>query len=228
MNWDTIFKSIKERHDFTEMDAFLEKAYATKTVFPARSNIYNAFKYTPFDEVKVVILGQDPYHGPNQAHGLAFSVKNGTALPPSLRNMYKELEDDIGCHRTTGELTGWAEEGVLLLNTVMTVEKGLANSHRGIGWETFTDEIIQTISDHKENVVFILWGKPAQSKIRLIDTSKHKIITSVHPSPLSAYRGFFGSKPYSETNQYLTSVGLEPINWCKEVVMNEDAAYTAD
>lgn len=221
MNWDTIFKRIKEKHDFTEMDSFLEEAYETKEIYPARENIYNAFKYTPFDRVKAVILGQDPYHGPDQAHGLAFSVKNGTKLPPSLRNMYKELEEDIGCVRHTGELTGWAEEGVLLLNTVMTVEKGQANSHRGIGWEIFTNEVIQAVSDEKEHVVFILWGKPAQSKLPLIDTTKHHIITSVHPSPLSAFRGFFGSKPYSQTNNYLLAHGLDPINWCKEVVMHE-------
>ncbi|ULG71785.1 uracil-DNA glycosylase [Macrococcus brunensis] len=221
MNWDTIFKEIKGKHDFTEMDSFLEEAYETKEIYPVRENIYNAFKYTPFDKVKVVILGQDPYHGPDQAHGLAFSVKNGTKLPPSLRNMYKELEEDTGCVRQTGELTGWAEEGVLLLNTVMTVEKGQANSHRGIGWETFTNEVIKAVSDEKEHVVFILWGKPAQSKLPLIDTTKHHIITSVHPSPLSAFRGFFGSKPYSQTNDYLKAQGLEPINWCKEVVMHE-------
>ncbi|GGB11723.1 uracil-DNA glycosylase [Macrococcus hajekii] len=225
MKWETIFKEIKEKHDFSAMDDFLENAYATKEIYPARDNIYNAFKYTPFDQVKVVILGQDPYHGPDQAHGMAFSVKNGTKIPPSLRNMYKELVDDVGCERHTGELTGWAEEGVLLLNTVMTVEKGQANSHKGIGWETFTNEIIQAVSDYRENVVFILWGKPAQSKIPLIDTAKHHIIKSVHPSPLSAFRGFFGSKPYSKTNDYLKAHHIEPINWCKEVVMNESSDH---
>lgn len=228
MNWEKIFKDIKAKHDFTEMDDFLERAYAETTVFPARENIYNAFKYTPFDKVKVVILGQDPYHGPNQAHGLAFSVKHGTKIPPSLRNMYQELQDDIGCRRTTGELTGWAEEGVLLLNTVMTVEQAKANSHKGIGWETFTNEIIQAISDHKAHVVFILWGKPAQAKIELIDTDKHLIIKNVHPSPLSAFRGFFGSKPYSTANRYLQSNGIEPVDWCKEVVMDESSTHTAD
>ncbi|TDM11990.1 uracil-DNA glycosylase [Macrococcus lamae] len=224
MNWETIFKDIKEKHDFTNMDDFLEKAYTTKTIYPARKNIYNAFKYTPFDQVKVVILGQDPYHGPDQAHGLAFSVKNGTKFPPSLRNMYKELEADTGCTRSTGELTGWAEEGVLLLNTVMTVEHGAAHSHKGIGWEAFTDEVIQAVSNHKEHVVFILWGKPAQAKLSLIDESKHKVLKSVHPSPLSASRGFFGSKPYSQTNHYLKSHGIKPIDWCKEVVMDESTA----
>ncbi|KAA1039366.1 uracil-DNA glycosylase [Macrococcus equipercicus] len=224
MNWETIFKDIKDKHDFTTMDDFLENAYAVKTVYPARKNIYNAFKYTPFDQVKVVILGQDPYHGPNQAHGLAFSVKNGTKIPPSLRNMYKELEADIGCTRITGELTGWAEEGVLLLNTVMTVEDGAAHSHKGIGWETFTNEVIQAVSDYKAHIVFILWGKPAQSKRPLIDETKHHVITSVHPSPLSASRGFFGSKPYSRTNDYLKAHNIPPIDWCKEVLMDESAA----
>ncbi len=228
MNWDTIFKDIKDRHDFTAMDEFLNDAYQHKTVYPARENIYNAFKFTPFDNVKVVILGQDPYHGPDQAHGLAFSVKNGTKIPPSLRNMYKELEADIGCVRTTGELTGWAQEGVLLLNTVMTVEQGAAHSHKGIGWETFTNEVIQAVSDHKEHVVFVLWGNPAKAKLELIDQTKHHVITSVHPSPLSASRGFFGSKPYSRTNHYLTTHGLPPIDWCKEVVMNERTADQAD
>lgn len=165
--------------------------------------------------MKVVILGQDPYHGPNQAHGLAFSVQPSAKFPPSLRNMYQELEDDIGCHRTSPHLQDWAREGVLLLNTVLTVRQGQAHSHKDIGWETFTDEVIQAISKYRDDVVFILWGKPAQQKIKLIDTSKHYIIKSPHPSPLSAYRGFFGSKPYSKTNDYLVSKGKSPINWCE-------------
>ncbi|MCR1872940.1 MULTISPECIES: uracil-DNA glycosylase [Mammaliicoccus] len=214
MDWQEIFHNIKEQHDFSEMEAFLEEAYQNTTVYPARENVYQAFDLTPLDNVKVVILGQDPYHGPNQAHGLAFSVQPDAKFPPSLRNIYKELESDIGCKRTSPHLQDWAKEGVLLLNTVLTVEAHKAHSHKNIGWEIFTNEIIKSISRELEDVVFILWGKPAQEKIKLIDTERHHIIKSVHPSPLSAHRGFFGSKPFSETNQFLKSKGKEPINWC--------------
>ncbi|ARQ05550.1 uracil-DNA glycosylase [Macrococcoides caseolyticum] len=216
MEWEQIFHEIKEKYNFDKMDEILEKAYATQTVYPARENIYNAFKFTPFNDVKVVIIGQDPYHGPNQAHGLAFSVMDGTKLPPSLRNMYKELEDDLNIQRHTGELTGWAYEGVLLLNNVLTVVGGQAHSHKGIGWEQFTTEIVKALSHYRENVVFILWGAPAQKLESLIDRSKHKVIKSVHPSPLSAYRGFFGSKPYSQTNEYLVAHNKTPIDWGRE------------
>lgn len=216
MNWEQIFREIKQKYNYSAMDEFLEKEYATKTIYPVRENIYNAFKFTPFDSVKVVIIGQDPYHGPNQAHGLAFSVMDGEKLPPSLRNMYQELESDLGVKRQTGELTGWAYEGVLLLNNVLTVRAHEAHSHKGIGWEQFTTEIVKAIAQYKENVVFILWGKPAQKLMPLIDTSKHKVIKSVHPSPLSAYRGFFGSKPYSETNAYLVEHNKGPIDWGRE------------
>ncbi|MCI2803261.1 uracil-DNA glycosylase [Staphylococcus pettenkoferi] len=215
MEWADIFHDITSRHDFQAMHDFLEKEYTTQIVYPDRENIYQAFDLTPFNKVKVVILGQDPYHGPNQAHGLGFSVQPNAKFPPSLRNMYKELQDDIGCVRRSPHLQDWAREGVLLLNTVLTVRKGEAHSHRDIGWETFTDEVIQAVSDNLEHVVFILWGKPAQQKIKLIDTSKHHIIKSVHPSPLSAYRGFFGSKPYSQANAYLEEHGIEPVNWCE-------------
>ncbi|MGF2096627.1 uracil-DNA glycosylase [Mammaliicoccus lentus] len=214
MDWQEIFHNIKEQHDFSEMEAFLEEAYQNTTVYPARENVYQAFDLTPLDNVKVVILGQDPYHGPNQAHGLAFSVQPDAKFPPSLRNIYKELESDIGCKRTSPHLQDWAKEGVLLLNTVLTVEAHKVHSHKNIGWEIFTNEIIKSISRELEDVVFILWGKPAQEKIKLIDTERHHIIKSVHPSPLSAHRGFFGSKPFSETNQFLKSKGKEPINWC--------------
>ncbi|HCA7011408.1 TPA: uracil-DNA glycosylase [Staphylococcus pseudintermedius] len=213
MDWSTIFHEIKEKHDFKAMHDFLEKEYTTQIVYPERENIYQAFDLTPFENVKVVILGQDPYHGPNQAHGLAFSVQPGAKFPPSLRNMYQELADDIGCQRTSPHLQDWAREGVLLLNTVLTVRQGQAHSHKDIGWETFTNEIIQAISDHKKGVVFVLWGRPAQQKERLIDTSRHYVIKSPHPSPLSAHRGFFGSKPYSKTNAYLEAQGLAPIHW---------------
>lgn len=215
MEWSEVFHDITNRHDFKEMHDFLEQEYSTKIVYPDKENIYQAFDLTPFDNVKVVILGQDPYHGPNQAHGLAFSVQPNVKFPPSLRNMYQELEDDIGCVRTSPHLQDWAREGVLLLNTVLTVRQGEAHSHKEIGWETFTDEVIQTVSQNLSNVVFILWGKPAQQKIKLIDTSKHFIIKAPHPSPLSAYRGFFGSKPYSKANDYLKSKGIQPINWCE-------------
>ena len=217
MEWSDVFHDITTKHDFQEMHDFLEKEYTTQIVYPDRKNIYQAFDLTPFNDIKVVILGQDPYHGPNQAHGLAFSVQPNAKFPPSLRNMYKELEDDLGCKRQSPHLQDWAREGVLLLNTVLTVRQGEAHSHRGIGWETFTDEIIATVSRELEHVVFILWGKPAQQKMKLIDTSKHYIIKSPHPSPLSANRGFFGSKPYSQANDYLTANGISPINWCEGV-----------
>lgn len=216
MDWQTIFHEIKLTHDFSDMDTFLEEAYRTKTIYPPREAIYSAFSLTPFDTVKVVIIGQDPYHGPNQAHGLAFSVQEGTKLPPSLRNMYQELESDLGITRVTGNLTGWAKEGVLLLNRVLTVEQKKANAHKGIGWERFTQAIVEAVSHHKDHVVFILWGSPAQKLTQFIDTNKHTIIKSVHPSPLSAYRGFFGSKPFSATNQALVSHGQTPINWARE------------
>lgn len=216
MDWSTIFHEIKEKHDFKAMHDFLEKEYTTQIVYPERKNIYQAFDLTPFENVKVVILGQDPYHGPNQAHGLAFSVQPGAKFPPSLRNMYQELADDIGCRRRSPHLQDWAREGVLLLNTVLTVRQGQAHSHKDIGWEIFTNEIIRAISDYKTGVVFVLWGRPAQQKESLIDTSRHYVIKSPHPSPLSAHRGFFGSKPYSRTNAYLEGQGLEPIHWCEQ------------
>ena len=190
MEWSDIFMTLQQNMILKQCMIF-RKEYTTQIVYPDRENIYQAFDLTPFEDIKVVILGQDPYHGPNQAHGLAFSVQPNAKFPPSLRNMYQELEDDIGCHRTSPHLQDWAREGVLLLNTVLTVRKGEAHSHKNIGWELFTDEVIkQGFSDYREDVVFILWGKPAQQKIKLIDTAKHHIIKSVHPSPLSAYRGF--------------------------------------
>lgn len=218
MEWSDVFHEITTRHDFAAMHDFLEKEYTTEIVYPDRKNIYQAFDLTPFEQVKVVILGQDPYHGPNQAHGLAFSVQPDAKFPPSLRNMYKELQDDVGCIRKSPHLQDWAREGVLLLNAVLTVRQGEAHSHKNIGWETFTDEVIQAVSEHLTHVVFILWGKPAQQKIKLIDTSKHHIIQSPHPSPLSAYRGFFGSKPYSQANTYIQANGKQPVNWCESEV----------
>lgn len=213
LNWQEIFHDITNQHDFTSMKQTINECYKTGEVYPPEEEIYTAFELTSFDSIKAVILGQDPYHGKGQSHGLAFSVNEGVKIPPSLRNMYKELESDLGLVRTQGNLSDWAKEGVLLLNTVLTVDAGDANSHRGLGWEKFTDDIIRAISDNLEHVVFILWGKPAQTKIKLIDTDKHHIITSVHPSPLSAYRGFFGSKPFSQTNEYLEDKGRGAIDW---------------
>ena len=190
------------------------KEYATHQIFPAGDDIFNAFHFTPLDQVKVVILGQDPYHGDGQAHGLCFSVKPDVEIPPSLVNIYKELEDDLGCYiPNNGYLEKWARQGVLMLNTVLTVRAHQANSHRGIGWEEFTDAAIRVLAAQDRPMVFILWGKPAQSKKSMLDPDKHLILEAPHPSPLSANRGFFGSKPFSKTNAYLTAHGLEPIDW---------------
>ena len=183
-------------------------------IYPPAPLVFNAFNLTPFDEVKVVILGQDPYHGPQQAHGLAFSVPDEVRVPPSLRNIYKELHGDTSAPiPESGNLEHWARQGVLLLNTTLTVEAGKAGSHQGRGWEIFTDAVIQTISDQKEHVVFILWGNFARSKTKLIDSDKHFIIESPHPSPLSAHNGFFGSKPFSKTNEYIRDHKLPEIQW---------------
>ena len=183
-------------------------------IFPPKKQIFRALELTPFENIKVVILGQDPYHGEGEANGLAFSVNKGIKLPPSLRNIYKELESDLGVKPPIqGDLTSWAKQGVLLLNSVLTVEKDKPGSHRNIGWEEYTDTIIKEISDKKENIVFILWGKYAQSKKDLIDERKHLVISSPHPSPFSARKGFFGSKPFSTTNTYLKSKGKKEIDW---------------
>ncbi len=177
-------------------------------------DIFNALHYTPYKDVKVVILGQDPYHGPNQAHGLSFSVKPGVPIPPSLMNIYKELQSDLGCYiPNNGYLKKWTGQGILLLNTVLTVRAGQPNSHRGIGWEIFTDKIIQLLNNRQDPIVFILWGKNAQSKLKIINNPRHFIVQSVHPSPLSAKRGFFGSKPFSKVNKFLMSIEKEPIDW---------------
>lgn len=185
------------------------------TIYPPASDVFNAFKATEFAGVKVVILGQDPYHGANQAHGLAFSVQHGVAIPPSLQNIYKELADDITGFQIPnhGYLQYWAEQGVLLLNTVLTVRAGQAHSHALLGWERFTDFVIHQLANEREHLVFILWGSHAQKKGAFIDRSRHLVLTSPHPSPLSAYRGFFGSKPFSQTNAYLQQHGLSPIDW---------------
>lgn len=216
MEWTEVFRKIKEKQDFSTLEEVLKDKYKKGRVFPPREEIYTAFELTSFENVRVVILGQDPYHGEGQSHGLAFSVNEGIKIPPSLGNMYKELEDDLNIVRTGGSLKDWASQGVLLLNTVLTVDAHEANSHRGLGWERFTDSVIETVSEELDNVVFILWGKPAQKKETLIDTSKHLVIKSVHPSPLSAYRGFFGSKPYSRTNEYLKENGRAMVDWSEQ------------
>lgn len=200
---------------YLELREFLKSEYESATVYPPKEEIWSAFEHTAFHDVKVVILGQDPYHGPGQAHGLSFSVKPGVKFPPSLRNMFKELNDDIGCETPSdGTLTKWADQGVMMLNTVLTVRRGDANSHRGKGWETFTDEVIRKLSERKEPVIFVLWGKPAQTKKQLIDLDRHDVIESPHPSPFSANRGFFGSKPYSKVNSLLQSRGEKAIDFC--------------
>lgn len=192
----------------------VNEEYRTRQIFPPADDIFNAFSLTPLAKVKVVILGQDPYHGDGQAHGLCFSVKPEVEIPPSLENIYKELQDDCGCEiPNNGYLTKWAEQGVLLLNTVLTVRAHQANSHRGIGWEEFTDAAIRILNQQDRPMVFILWGRPAQMKKAMLNNPKHLIIESPHPSPLSAYRGFFGSRPFSRTNKFLVQNGLEPIDW---------------
>lgn len=191
----------------------IEKAQE-KIIYPPGSLIFNAFNTTPFDKIKVVLIGQDPYHGPGQAHGLCFSVQNGIALPPSLQNIYKELHDDIGIPiPKTGNLTHWAEQGVFLLNASLTVRAGDPMSHSKIGWATFTDSVIKIVSSQKKNIVFLLWGKFAQDKQILIDTTKHHVLKAAHPSPLSASNGFFGCRHFSKTNNFLVKDGIDPIDW---------------
>jgi uracil-DNA glycosylase len=216
-DWSQILEEELQKDYYLKLREWLKGEYQSSDTHPSMHDIFNAFHYTAYQDVKVVLLGQDPYHGPNQAEGLSFSVKKGIKVPPSLRNMYKELQDDIGCSIPNhGSLVKWAEQGVLLLNTVLTVEEGKAHSHRGKGWEEFTDRVIRLLNEREMPMVFLLWGKPAQSKRALIDESRHKIITAPHPSPLSAHRGFFGSKPYSRTNQFLMEQGMDEIDWCVE------------
>jgi uracil-DNA glycosylase len=203
-----------EKSYFSQLVDFVKNEYVHKTVYPKGSKIFNAFEKTPFDKVKVVILGQDPYHEPGQAHGLCFSVNDGIPLPPSLQNIYTELRSDLGiAPPPSGNLERWAEQGVLLLNATLTVEAHRAGSHQNKGWEEFTDAVIHKIAEEKERIVFILWGSYAQRKGAFIDPDKHLILKAVHPSPLSSYRGFFGSKPFSQTNQYLINTGQLPIHW---------------
>lgn len=213
-DWTEQLDSHFAQQGFQQLCQFIASERANETIYPASKNVFEAFRLTSFSQTKVVILGQDPYHGPGQAHGLSFSVEGEMKLPPSLKNIYKELASDLnGNPPENGNLTAWAEQGVFLLNTVLTVRDGQANSHRKKGWEKFTDEVIVRLNDRAQGIVFILWGKPAEKKIKLIDESRHAIITSVHPSPLSAHRGFFGSQPFSKANEALRKFGREEINW---------------
>lgn len=213
-SWKKVLQTEFDKPYFEELVNRVKAEYKTKTIFPKGSLIFNAFNLCPFDKVKVVILGQDPYHGIGQAHGLAFSVPEGIALPPSLQNIYKEIESDLNIKvEKNGDLTRWAKQGVLLLNSTLTVEQHRAASHQNFGWEIFTDNVINILSKEKEHLVFILWGSFAIKKSSLIDKAKHLVLTSVHPSPLSAYRGFLGNKHFSQTNSYLSANNMEPINW---------------
>jgi len=213
--WQTALAGEKELPYFKEIFAFLDQEQATgKTIYPPRKDIFNALKSTPFDQVKVVILGQDPYHGPGQAHGLCFSVQPGVRPPPSLNNIFEELRTDVGIAKPKhGCLQKWAEQGVLLLNTVLTVEAGLAHSHAKIGWETFTDHIIKALNEKCDGLIFLLWGAHAQKKCAIIDPNRHYLLRSVHPSPLSAHRGFLGCKHFSKCNNLLQQMGKKPIDW---------------
>lgn len=211
--WDIVLKDEFKKDYFRNLGIFVKNEYKTKTVFPNYENIFDALRFTDYDEVKVVILGQDPYHGLGEAHGLSFSVREGIKMPPSLLNIFKELYNDLGIKRTKTDLTDWAKEGVLLLNSIMTVEKDKPLSHKNKGWEIFTDTIISKLNDREDPVIFVLWGSFARSKKELITNSRHKIIESVHPSPLSANRGFFGSKPFSKINKYLKDMTKEEIKW---------------
>ena len=212
--WNEILAEEMQKDYYQELQAFVQKRRAEVRVFPEEKNVFNALELTPFESVKVVILGQDPYHGFGQAHGLSFSVQKGVPLPPSLKNIYKELQEDIGGELPTeGDLSHWAKQGVLLLNTVLTVEEGNANSHKGKGWERLTNRLIESLNELKHPVIFILWGKPAQDKEKLITNPNHVILKAPHPSPLSAYRGFFGSKSFSRVNDILIQQGQTPIRW---------------
>jgi uracil-DNA glycosylase len=213
-DWSEYLEQEFSKPYYLKLRAFLKEEYRTRVIYPDMYDIFNALHYTSLKETKVVILGQDPYHGEGQAHGLSFSVKPGVKPPPSLQNIFQELRNDLGCSiPNNGYLLPWAKQGVLLLNTVLTVRANEANSHRNIGWELFTDKVIETVNQKREPVVFILWGRHAQEKAALITNPNHFLIRSPHPSPFSANRGFFGSRPFSQANEFLRANGLEPIDW---------------
>lgn len=213
-SWDEFFTQEEAQPYYQQLMQFLEEEYKTKTIFPPKEDLFTCFKACPYEDVKVVMLGQDPYHEVGQAHGLCFSVRKGVKIPPSLRNMYKELKTDLDIDMPShGYLIDWAKQGVFMMNAVMSVVEGKAGSHQKKGWETFTDHAIQALNEHESGIVFLLWGNWAQKKAELITNPQHKIITSAHPSPLSASRGFFGSRPFSKTNVYLKEMGRTPIEW---------------
>lgn len=213
-DWDEILKDEWEKPYYKQLRAFLKQEYSTRRIYPDMYDIFNALKYTSFEDTRVVILGQDPYHGEGQAHGLCFSVKKGIEPPPSLKNIFQELHDDLGINIPNhGELTDWAKQGVLLLNTVLTVRANSANSHKDMGWEKFTDRVISELNRKQTPIVFLLWGSPARKKAEIITNPIHKKLITVHPSPLSAYRGFFGCRHFSKANAILRGNGLEPIDW---------------
>ena len=213
-DWDEILAGEFEQDYYKRIRYWLKKEYAEQTIYPAAENIFNALRYTPYSKVKAVILGQDPYHGPGQAHGLCFSVQPGVQPPPSLQNIFKELQSDLGITPPKdGTLTKWAERGVLMLNTTLTVRRGQANSHKNLGGTTFTDHIIEKLNEHEQPIVFLLWGGNARSKKKLITAPQHLVLESVHPSPLSAYNGFFGCKHFSKCNAFLEAHGIDPIDW---------------
>ena len=213
--WDEVLKDEFKKDYFRKLGIFVKSEYKNKICFPQYKDIFNALRYTDYDQVKVVILGQDPYHGENEAHGLSFSVRDDVKRPPSLNNIFKELESDLGIKKTNNDLTNWAKQGVLLLNSIMSVVKDTPLSHKEKGWEIFTDNIIKLLNEREQPIVFILWGGYARSKKKLITNKNHYIVESVHPSPLSAYNGFFGSKPFSKTNNFLISKNITPIDWSK-------------
>lgn len=213
-DWAEAIRPEFSKQYYKDLYGFIKNEYSTRVVYPPSEEIFNAFHFTPLSKVKVVIIGQDPYHNAGQAHGLCFSVQPGTEVPPSLVNIYKELQDDLGCFiPDNGYLVKWAEQGVLLLNTVLTVRAHQANSHQGKGWEQFTDAVIRAVNEKDEPVVFLLWGRPAQIKKNMLTNPKHLILEAPHPSPLSAYRGFFGCKHFSRTNEFLERNGVSPIDW---------------
>ena len=213
-DWDTVLAEEFASEYYQKIRYWLKKEYAEQTIFPPMEDIFNALRYTPYHSVKAVLLGQDPYHGPGQAHGLCFSVQPGVTPPPSLKNIFQEIQDDLGFPPpANGTLTKWAEQGVLLLNTVLTVRRGRANSHKNIGWTTFTDAVIRKLNEREQPIVFLLWGGNARSKKKFITNPNHLILETVHPSPLSAYNGFFGCKHFSKCNDFLTAHGETPIDW---------------
>lgn len=213
-SWNELLKEEWQKDYYKALRAFLVQEYQTRRIHPDMHDIFNALRYTPYENVRAVIIGQDPYHGPGQAHGLCFSVKRGVAIPPSLQNIFQEIEDDLGIPAPPhGELTAWAKSGVLLLNNVLTVREGQANSHRSRGWETLTDRVISLVNDKQTPVVFLLWGANAREKARLVTNPRHFVLTCAHPSPLSAFNGFFGCRHFSKTNELLEAAGEAPINW---------------